>query len=94
MATKKLSAQQIEEGLSQLSGWTLKDEKLHRDLTFDDFVGAFGFMSQVALLAESQQHHPEWSNVYNRVSIDLTTHDADGISAKDFALARSIDALL
>ncbi len=94
MGTKKLTAQQIEEHLTELSGWALKGGKLHRDLTFDDFVGAFGFMSQVALLAESQQHHPEWSNVYNRVSIDLTTHDAGGISAKDFALAQSIDGLL
>ena len=94
MGTPKLSEQQIEKHLSERPDWTLRLGKLHRELTFDDFVAAFGFMSQVALVAESMQHHPEWSNVYNRVSIDLTTHDAGGISSKDFDLARRIDALL
>ncbi len=62
--------------------------------SFDDFVAAFGFMASVALLAEKADHHPEWSNVYNRVDILLTTHDADGLSMRDITLARAIDALL
>ena len=65
-----------------------------RHCVFKDFVAAFGFMSQVALLAESMNHHPEWSNVYNRVEIALTTHDASGITERDFKLATQIEALL
>jgi 4a-hydroxytetrahydrobiopterin dehydratase len=65
-----------------------------RQVRFADFVAAFGFMTRVALLAEKADHHPEWSNVYNRVDILLTTHDADGLSTRDVALARAIDALL
>lgn len=94
MAIAKLSPEDIERGLADLDGWTLQDGKLHRDLTFDNFVAAFGFMSQVALLAESREHHPEWFNVYNRVSIDLTTHDAGGISQHDLDLAQQINQLL
>jgi 4a-hydroxytetrahydrobiopterin dehydratase len=77
-----------------LEGWTLQDGKLHKDYRFADFVAAFGFMTRVALHAEAQQHHPEWHNVYNRLTVDLTTHDAGGISGKDFALARVMDSLL
>ena len=65
-----------------------------RQLVFRDFVEAFGFMSQVALLAETRGHHPNWSNVYNRVSIELTTHDLGGLSDLDVELATAIDALL
>lgn len=90
----KLDTSTIEERLSDLDGWTLEDGKLHRELQFDDFVAAFGFMTRVALHAESMEHHPEWSNVYNQVTIDLTTHDADGVSDKDFELAGRIDSLL
>lgn len=93
MAIAKLASQEIEQALEGLAGWGLRDGKLHRDWVFDDFVAAFGFMSRVALIAESMQHHPEWSNVYNRVSIDLTTHDAGGISQRDFDLAGRIDDL-
>lgn len=67
---------------------------IRRDFTFPDFVQAFGFMAKVALLAQKADHHPEWSNVYGTVSILLTTHDADGLSSRDIALARQIDALL
>jgi len=84
---------EIEKRLLALPGWDLADDKLHRQYKFADFVTAFGFMSQVALLAEAMNHHPEWSNVYNSVEIFLTTHDAGGISTKDFALAEKIDAL-
>ncbi len=69
-------------------------DALRRRFTFRDFTEAWGFMAQVALLAAAQDHHPEWSNVYNRVEIVLTTHDAGGLSARDVALARAIDALL
>ena len=72
---------------------TLVAGKLHRELRFPDFVRAFGFMTSVALVAESMNHHPEWSNVYGRVTIDLTTHDAGGITALDLELARRIYAL-
>tara|TARA_B100001094_G_scaffold219884_1_gene213926 strand:- start:335 stop:559 length:225 start_codon:yes stop_codon:yes gene_type:complete len=70
------------------------NEKLRRDFQFRDFVEAFGFMSQVALLAEARNHHPNWSNVYNRVTIELTTHDLGGLSTLDTELAIAIDRLL
>lgn len=90
---RKLSEQEISERLASLEGWTLADGKLHRELKFDNFVSAFGFMASVALVAESMNHHPEWFNVYNRVVIDLATHDVDGISQSDFDLANKINAL-
>ena len=74
MAIEKMTNTQIEAGLAELSDWELQDEKLHRELKFKNFVEAWGFMNQVALLAERADHHPEWSNVYSRVVIDLTTH--------------------
>lgn len=77
-----------------LPAWQLRDGKLHRSLRFDDFAAAFGFMARVALIAEGLGHHPEWSNVWNRVEIDLTTHDAGGLTALDVELARRIDAVL
>ena len=94
MTPHKLSTTEVETRLAELEHWTLVDGKLHRDLQFEDFVQAFGFMTQVALLAEAMTHHPEWFNVYNRVSINLRTHDADGISASDFELAQKIEQLL
>ncbi|MBZ5624238.1 MAG: 4a-hydroxytetrahydrobiopterin dehydratase [Acidobacteriia bacterium] len=89
----KLSESEIRSALSELSGWTVSHGKLHREYTFADFVQAFGFMTSAALVAEAMGHHPEWQNIYNRVTIDLTTHDAGGISAKDFELAGKLDAL-
>jgi 4a-hydroxytetrahydrobiopterin dehydratase len=94
MRIQKLSATVVAEKLNGLTDWSLSQEKLHRRFVFEDFVEAFGFMSRVALLAESADHHPEWSNVYNRVEIYLTTHDADGITERDFNLARRINRLL
>ena len=94
MARQKLSGTQIQAGLTARPGWTLVAGKLHREYKFKDFVQAFGFMSSVALLAERANHHPEWSNVYNRVDIELTTHDANGLTDRDFSLAAKIDALL
>ena len=93
MATTRLSTQEIEDRLGGLDGWVLKDGKLHKDYAFVSFVQAFSFMSGVALVAESMNHHPEWFNVYHKVSIDLTTHDAGGISERDFELAAKADEL-
>ncbi len=80
---------------TRLPRWTMDEARdaIRRDFHFADFVAAFGFMSKVALLAEKVDHHPEWSNVYNRVDILLTTHDAGGLSVRDIALAEAIDAL-
>ena len=72
--------------------WDLVSGKLHRELRFPNFVDAFAFMTAIAIHAEKADHHPEWSNVYNRVVIDLVTHDASGITEQDFALATTIDA--
>lgn len=75
--------------------WIEKDNKLKADFQFDDFIAAFAFMTKVAILAEKMNHHPNWSNVYNRVSIELSTHDAgDIVTGKDHKLAKAIDQLL
>ncbi len=78
-----------------LPAWSLLDgrDAIQRDFQFRDFNEAWGFMARVALLAEAQDHHPEWSNVWNRVSITLSTHDAGGLSKRDIKLAKAIDAL-
>jgi len=94
MAKRTLTPDEITTELARTPGWQVKDDKLHRELKFPNFVAAFGFMTQVALLAETQNHHPEWFNVYGRVTIDLTTHDVGGISTRDFRLARSINDIL
>jgi 4a-hydroxytetrahydrobiopterin dehydratase len=93
MKIEKMSDAVITEQLSELTDWSLSNSKLHRQFVFADFVEAFGFMTRVALLAETANHHPEWSNVYNRVEIDLTTHDAGGITERDFKLAQRINQL-
>ena len=90
---KKLDDAAVRQGLASLPGWTLAGGKLHRELRFSDFTRAFGFMASVALIAEAMNHHPEWSNVYARVTIDLVTHDAGGITELDRELARRISAL-
>lgn len=79
--------------LSTLDGWSIQNEKLHKDFEFKDFKGAFGFMVRVADMAEDMNHHPEWFNVYNKVSIDLTTHDAGGITANDVEFAKRVDQI-
>lgn len=81
---------------AELPDWRLAEgrDAIRREFRFRDFSEAWGFMSRVALLAEAQNHHPEWSNVWNRVEILLTTHDAGGLSARDLRLARAIDALV
>jgi 4a-hydroxytetrahydrobiopterin dehydratase len=87
----KLTDAEIAAALPDVPGWTRNGDGIERQYKFADFTQAFGFMARVALLAEKADHHPEWSNVYNKVAIRLTTHDAGGISARDFALARAID---
>ena len=87
MALQKLEDGEIRSNLESLEGWELADGKLHREFRFDDFVSAFGFMTSLALVAEGMNHHPEWFNVYNRVTIDLTTHDVGGLSERDFRMA-------
>lgn len=91
--SNKLTAAERTEALARLPAWTLIDgrEAITRSLRFKDFNAAFGFMTQVAMQAEKMDHHPEWSNVYNRVVITLSTHDAGGLTALDIALADFID---
>ena len=91
MTTTGATEAEIEEALAELGSWAVESGKLHREYRFRDFVQACGFMAQVALLAERSAHHPEWSNVYNRVVVDLTTHEAQGITQKDLELAREIE---
>jgi 4a-hydroxytetrahydrobiopterin dehydratase len=89
----KLADADVTQRLAALPGWTLKAGKLHRELTFADFTQAFGFMTDVAREADALDHHPEWFNVYDRVVIDLATHDAGGITTLDFELARRAEDL-
>jgi 4a-hydroxytetrahydrobiopterin dehydratase len=90
---EKLTPVEIEARLGALPGWSVEAGKLHRAYKFADFVAAFGFMARAALIAEKMDHHPEWSNVWNRVVVDLTTHDAGGITEKDLALAAAMERL-
>ena len=91
----KLSNADRTTAVGKLKGWSYdtKANAVVQDFKFKDFSEAFAFMTRVALLAQSANHHPEWSNVYNKVSIRLTTHDAGGVTAKDIALAEAIDKL-
>jgi 4a-hydroxytetrahydrobiopterin dehydratase len=91
--TPKLTPEEIAERLEELPEWEIVDGKLHREFRFPDFKQAFAFMTGVALKADQMDHHPEWSNVYNRVTIDLTTHDASGITRQDFELAAEAERL-
>ena len=94
MRSQKLSSAMITQQLDQLPEWTLDETKLYRHLIFEDFIEAFGFMTQVALLAEAMDHHPEWSNVYKTVEVTLTTHDVGGLSDLDLTLASKLDSLV
>ena len=94
MAATPLTPDQIAGLASSLPQWSLVAGKLQRELRFADFVEAFAFMTKVALIAEAMGHHPEWSNVWNRVTIALTTHDTGGLSNLDLEMARRIDGLV
>jgi len=91
MSIKQQSTVSIETFIKQNKSWIIKKGKLHKEYKFKDFVEAFGFMSQCALIAERSSHHPEWFNVYNTVIVDLTTHEAGGITERDFLLAKQMD---
>lgn len=92
----KLTDAERKSALTTLAAWQMVDGKdaIHRAFKFKDFIEAWGFMNRVALLAQAQDHHPEWFNVYNKVEITLTTHDCKGLSARDVRLAQDIDKLL
>ena len=94
MTIKLATNDQIQQFLQQNENWKIEDKKLHRNYQFENFIAAFGFMTQVALIAERDNHHPEWSNVYNKVVVDLTTHEVGGITERDFILAKRIEALV
>lgn len=89
-----LSDDQVQQALKDLVGWTVSDKgKLHKEYVFETFNEAFGFMTRAAMEIEKANHHPEWLNVYNRITVDLTTHDVGGITENDLNLARVLDAL-
>jgi 4a-hydroxytetrahydrobiopterin dehydratase len=89
----RLTDAEIAIRLAALPGWSLANGKLRRELNFKDFSEAFGFMARAALVAEKMDHHPDWSNVYSRVTVELSTHDAGGITALDFELAEAMNGL-
>ncbi len=89
----RLSQTDIDEELKNLSGWSVVNEKLHKELQFDSFNQAFGFMTRAAMEIEKMNHHPEWFNVYNKITIELTTHDAGGITKNDVNLAKILNSL-
>jgi 4a-hydroxytetrahydrobiopterin dehydratase len=93
MSTGKLSKQEIAAGLHKLDGWSLVKGNLHRVFEFKDFKQAFGFMKRVALAADKMDHHPDWSNAYNKVTVDLSTHRAGGLTKNDFELAGKIQKI-
>ncbi len=93
MARARLSELELADALAELPGWQVANGKLHREWRFADFSAAFGFMTRVALEAERLNHHPEWTNVWNRVVVDLVTHDSGGLTASDVKLAKRMEAL-
>jgi 4a-hydroxytetrahydrobiopterin dehydratase len=93
MTVQRLNNDEIAALSTALPAWTVLPDRLRREWRFRDFSEAFGFMCRVALAAEALDHHPEWSNVWNRVTIELTTHDCGGLSDRDLALARRLDSL-
>ena len=93
MPAKRVSEAEISTMLSNASGWSVVNGKLHREYACKDFVAAYGNMTRVALVAQAMDHHPEWFNVWNKVVIDLTTHSVKGISDYDFVLAEKISEI-
>ncbi len=94
MGLSQLPNEEIEKELQNLPGWTVLEGTLHKEFKFDDFNQAFGFMTRAAMHIEKMNHHPEWFNVYNKLTIDLTTHDAGGITENDINLAKTLNSLL
>ncbi|MCB0354053.1 MAG: 4a-hydroxytetrahydrobiopterin dehydratase [Bdellovibrionales bacterium] len=91
---KRLADEEIGAALQELPDWKLREGKLYRELEFKNFQEAFGFMSRMALFSEAENHHPEWFNVYNKVVIELSTHDVGGISPKDLRWAKTVESIL
>ncbi len=91
---KKLSSDEISKKLENLSGWTYSKDAIHTTFEFSDFKDAFTVMTRIAFEAEALQHHPNWENVYNKLEISLSTHDADGVTEKDFQLANAIEDIV
>jgi len=89
----RLSQIDIDEHLKNLPGWSVVNEKLHKEFQFESFNQAFGFMTRAAMEIEKMNHHPEWFNVYNKITIELTTHDAGGITKNDVNLAKILNSL-
>ncbi len=90
---ERLTQEDIDEKLKNLPGWSVVNEKLHKEFLFDTFNQAFGFMTRAAMEIEKMNHHPEWFNVYNRITVELTTHDAGGITENDINLAGILNSL-
>ncbi|MDX1596441.1 MAG: 4a-hydroxytetrahydrobiopterin dehydratase [Nitrosopumilaceae archaeon] len=90
---EKLSSEKIESELKNMPGWKIVNEKLRKDFVFDDFNEAFGFMTRAAMHIEKMNHHPEWFNVYNKLTVELTTHDVGGITENDIKLAKILNSL-
>jgi len=93
MGLAKLSDEQIQTALQDLEGWSVVDGKLHKEFQFSDFIEAFGFMARASMHIEKMNHHPEWFNVYNKLVVDLMTHDASGITENDTNLAKILNSL-
>jgi len=93
MGLAKLSDEQIQTALQDLDGWSVVDGKLHKEFQFSDFIEAFGFMARASMHIEKMNHHPEWFNVYNKLVVDLMTHDASGITENDTNLAKILNSL-
>ena len=89
----KLSQSDIDEELKNLPGWSVANGKLHKEFQFESFNQAFGFMTRAAMEIEKMNHHPEWFNVYNKITVELTTHDAGGITNNDVNLAKILNSL-
>ena len=94
MALEKLSSDAIEKELKNLAGWSVDNGKLHKEFQFDDFNQAFGFMTRAAMHIEKMNHHPEWFNVYNKLTVELMTHDAGGITQNDINLAKILNSIV
>jgi 4a-hydroxytetrahydrobiopterin dehydratase len=94
MGVTKIPQEEIEKELKGMPGWTIVKGKLHKEFQFDDFNQTFGFMTRAAMYIEKINHHPEWFNVYNKLIVDLTTHDAGGITENDIKLAKTLNSLI
>jgi len=94
MKVTKIPHKEIEKELIDMPGWAIVEDKLHKEFQFDDFNQAFGFMTRAAMHIEKMNHHPEWFNVYNKLIVDLTTHDAGGITENDIKLAKTLNSLV